>query len=211
MYHIQQQIIRRNKCWRQFSPSQQCHYTSSCSDHRSISPGAVVLKLISLVLSWIAVKSTSTERFVRVHRLTVQGTQELPCFFFARILFTFSDLESVDSESSISFSLVIMFSSLNRTGFMILRLDLHIGCSMFVLFFGTWMSWLFALELSDWVSSVSLLSVWDGAKQCAGSGARIWAILSLFMCTGSFSFFFPVGSRSLIRCALMMLLTVNGP
>jgi hypothetical protein len=78
--------------------------------------------------------------------------KELPCFSFARILFTFSDLESVDSESSISLSLVIKFSSLNRTGFMILRLDLHIGCSMFVLFFGTWISWLFALELSDWVS-----------------------------------------------------------
>jgi hypothetical protein len=46
------------------------------ADHRSISPGAVVLKLISLVLSWIAVKSTSTERFVRVHRLTVQGTEK---------------------------------------------------------------------------------------------------------------------------------------
>jgi hypothetical protein len=77
--------------------------------------------------------------------------------------------------------LVIKFSSLNRTGFMILRLDLHIGCSMFVLFFGTWISWLFALELSDWVSSVSLLSVWDGAKQCAGSGARMSYFKSVYV------------------------------
>ena len=80
IYHIQQQIIRRNKCWRHsfHHHSNLGHYTSSYSDHRSISPifrsetlefySSWLLSLLSLITGYNYINNKmATLKFVEAH------------------------------------------------------------------------------------------------------------------------------------------------